>query len=367
MICDICGFKLVRLNLSAETATEDIMGRLMNDPTKWGGFSYEAGPFLKAFREGHCLLLDEVNLAPSAVFESMEAAIDSKQISIEVLGQSLQVYTMHPKLKLVATQNPNEGRFAMKRERLSIKFLSRFTPIEFSDLTSDELLKIARGQAAFFNYRRDDVVQALIGFHDKWSRSDTARQSNHCFTIRDVAVSIRSIQKLESSRAGTPFDAIMTFYGMRYPKGIRQQIIDILHREFLVLFQTPTPFEIPADFPKCYHNPTLANALKHIFFAFDNQRSVLLVGEEGSGLTQIARWAADYYSQIRDPSHTDSSFCFICTPETTITDWIGRFIPVAKPVAGGDLIVWQHGPITKAVIEGYCGVIDSIDAASAKD
>jgi MoxR-like ATPase len=93
---------------------------------------------------------------------------------------------------------------------------------------------------------------------------------------------------------------------------------------------------------------------------------VLLVGEEGSGLTQIARWAAEYYSRICDPSHGDSSFCFICTPETTITDWIGRFIPVAKPVAGGDIIVWQHGPLTKAVIEGYCGVMDSIDAAPAK-
>jgi hypothetical protein len=61
----------------------------------------------------------------------MEAAIDSRQITIEIPGQSLRIYEMHDNFRLVATQNLNEGRFAMKRETLTIKFFSRFTPVEF--------------------------------------------------------------------------------------------------------------------------------------------------------------------------------------------------------------------------------------------
>jgi hypothetical protein len=210
IICTLLRTELVRLNLSAETVTEDIMGRLVSDPNTWGGFAFKIGPFIKAFKDGLCLLLDEVNLAPQSVLQCMEAAIDSRQISIEIPGQSLRIYEMHQDFRLIATQNPNEGRFAMKRETLTTKFLSRFTPIEFPEIQADELLKIAEGQARNLGYHNDRVVADLIAFHHEWSHGETTRNSNHCFTIRDVTASIRAIHKLEN-----PFDALMTFYGMR--------------------------------------------------------------------------------------------------------------------------------------------------------
>jgi midasin (ATPase involved in ribosome maturation) len=50
MICTLLGSELVRLNLSAETVTEDIiMGRLVSDPNTWGGFTFKLGPFIRAF------------------------------------------------------------------------------------------------------------------------------------------------------------------------------------------------------------------------------------------------------------------------------------------------------------------------------
>jgi hypothetical protein len=50
----------------------------------------------------------------------------------------------------------------------------------------------------------------------------------------------------------------------------------------------------------------------------------------------------------------------------TIADWIARFIPVAKVAAGGEIIVWQHGALPKAVLERRCGIVDGIDADPAK-
>jgi MoxR-like ATPase len=92
-----------------------------------------------------------------------------------------------------------------------------------------------------------------------------------------------------------------------------------------------------------------------------------LVGEEGCGLTQVARLAAEYYGRLHKKSDQgENSFCFICTPETTIADWLGRFILFPKVEAGSDMIIWKNGPLTKAIMKGRCGVIDSIDIAPAK-
>jgi hypothetical protein len=178
-----------------------------------------------------------------------------------------------------------------------------------------------------------------------------------------VAASIKAIHK-----SHPPFDAVMTFYGMRYPRTVREQISNLLRTEYPSLYSDiPNAFRIPTGFPHCFHNAALIETVRHILFALESQRCVLLVEAEGCGLTQVARWAAEYYSKLHKKSRRDDdSFCFICTPETTIADWIGRLIPVPKADVGSDMIIWKNGPLTKAIIKGRCGVIDSIDAAPAK-
>jgi hypothetical protein len=250
IIYTLLGTEIVRLNLSAETVTEDIMGRLMSDPNTWGGFNPKIGPFIRAFKEGLFLLLDEINLAPQSVLQCMEAAIDSGQITIEIPGQSLQIYHMHPDFRLVAMQNPNEGRFAMKRETLTIKFLLRFPPVEFSEIQADELLKIAQGQAVNLGCWNDQVISDLIGFHHEWSHSEATKNSSHCFTIGDVSAAMRAMKS-----SNHPFDAAMTFYVMRYPRIIREQITNLLRTKYPSLYScSSTHFEIPRTFPRCFHN-----------------------------------------------------------------------------------------------------------------
>jgi hypothetical protein len=47
-------------------------------------------------------------------------------------------------------------------------------------------------------------------------------------------------------------------------------------------------------------------------------------------------------------------------------DWIGLLIPVPKAEIGQDIIIWKDEPLTEAVVEGQCGVIDGIESAPAK-
>jgi midasin (ATPase involved in ribosome maturation) len=123
-VCLMTNHDFIIFNLSAETTTEDLIGRLIRDPNTWGGFQLTHGPFIDAFSEGKCLLLDEINLASSSVLQSNKAVIHSQQINIDI-PRILQVqYQMNQNVGLIATQNPNEGGFKMKRENLTSKLLA---------------------------------------------------------------------------------------------------------------------------------------------------------------------------------------------------------------------------------------------------
>ena len=49
------------------------------------------GYFLKTFKYGHPLLLDEINLVSQSVLQWIEEALDSEVISIEIPGFTLTI------------------------------------------------------------------------------------------------------------------------------------------------------------------------------------------------------------------------------------------------------------------------------------
>ena len=53
---------------------------------------------------------------------------------------------------MVATQNPNKGAFAGKRQELGPEFLSRFQKIYFPDILKEEMQEIALGIAKNVDY-----------------------------------------------------------------------------------------------------------------------------------------------------------------------------------------------------------------------
>jgi midasin (ATPase involved in ribosome maturation) len=79
--------------------------------------------------------------------ECIQQALDSKELSVECSGKELKKYKMHPNFGIIATQNPNKGAFANKRQELGILFLSRFQKIIFPNFIKEELIDIAKGLA----------------------------------------------------------------------------------------------------------------------------------------------------------------------------------------------------------------------------
>jgi midasin (ATPase involved in ribosome maturation) len=69
-----CGQKLVRINLSDQTDMMDLLGMDLPRPGGKGGeFVWSDGVFLEALKQGHWVLLDELNLASQSLLEGARA------------------------------------------------------------------------------------------------------------------------------------------------------------------------------------------------------------------------------------------------------------------------------------------------------
>ena len=70
--------------MSSDTVPADLLGKMVGDKNSLAGISSQEGHFLKAFKYGHPLLLDEINLVSQALLQFIEEALDSEVISIEI-------------------------------------------------------------------------------------------------------------------------------------------------------------------------------------------------------------------------------------------------------------------------------------------
>ena len=321
-LCKIKGFDLIKFNLSSETTSEDLIGRLLSDKNQWSGFSFFEGPFIKAFNEGKVFLLDEVNLASKTVLQMLESAIDYGEISQEVPGRNFLYYEKNPNFRIIATQNPITGNFIHKREELSEKFLQRFQIIEFPSLEIEELKLIALGLAKSRNFKDKNIINIITDFHHKWINDKSSLASPQGFTIRELNITINAISKKKLMIPA--ISAIRCFYSQRYEKKEREKIENILSN-YSNFYQKEIIPEIEYNIPFCYHSESIKRVFYYSKISIENGRHLLLVGNQGNGLTQIGKWIAEAFS-----INKDNSFCFIFTPQTSISDLIGKYFPNKK-------------------------------------
>ena len=68
---------------------------------------------------------------------------------------------------------------------------------------------------------------------------------------------------------------------------------------------------LPKEFPICFKNENLIQAVNSILFSLNNHRHIIIVGEEESGITQIARWSAEFFS--KNEKSKDNTYLCICS------------------------------------------------------
>ncbi|RZF47806.1 hypothetical protein LSTR_LSTR006070 [Laodelphax striatellus] len=138
----LTGNSLTRINLSEQTDVSDLFGAdLPVEGAAGGVFEWRDGPFLRALKSGHWILLDELNLASQAILESLNAVLDHRgELFVPELGRTFQVKSRQT--KLFACQNPQRQGGA--RKGLPKSFLNRFTKVFVEPFTNKDLSFIVR-------------------------------------------------------------------------------------------------------------------------------------------------------------------------------------------------------------------------------
>jgi len=98
-------------------------------------FHWCDGALLRAIKEGHWFLIDEMNLAQQSVLEGLNAIMDHRRsVYIPELNQE---FKCHPEFFVFACQNPSSSG-VMGRKTLPKSFLNRFNKIYLEELGHED-------------------------------------------------------------------------------------------------------------------------------------------------------------------------------------------------------------------------------------
>uniref|UniRef100_A0A452IKR6 Midasin n=1 Tax=Gopherus agassizii TaxID=38772 RepID=A0A452IKR6_9SAUR len=207
---------LVRINLSEQTDVTDLFGTdLPVEGGKGGEFAWRDGPLLAALKDGHWIVLDELNLASQSVLEGLNACFDHRaEIYIPELGMSFHV--QHKKTKIFGCQNPY--RQGGGRKGLPKSFLNRFTQVYVDPLSAADMEFIGNtlfpaidkniiAKMVAFNNKIDQEVMAL----KKWGQKGGPWE----FNLRDLFRWCQLILVDQSPGCYDPGQHVFLVYGER--------------------------------------------------------------------------------------------------------------------------------------------------------
>ena len=185
--------------------------------------------------------------------------------------------------------------FVNKRQNLGYAFFSRFQKVNCVKFNEDELFNIANGLAKKENINIDEnILKNIIKFHIEWEKESSKDSEDiFCFTIREIETVINALKDTKNSL----YSIIMNVYGARYPKNEKEKMKLILNKYENLKEKENITIDLPKDFPKCFKNNNLIQTVNSILFSLNNHRHIIIVGEEESGITQIARWSAEFFSK----------------------------------------------------------------------
>ena len=362
----------IKYNLSAEVKISDLMQKLIGDKKCISGINIFDGPFFEAFKQGIPLILDEINLASQEVLQCIEDALDSKEINIDISGIGHVTQKMKQGFCLIATQNPNKDNYLNKRQYLSQSFLSHFQIIEFPSFEIEELEEIAKTLFKSFNNNEEgdekdkDFISDLIAFHKYWTSLDEVKNDICCFTIREIAASVKAYIDENKKNA---FKIVKVIYGSRYENKQKSELLKKLgeYKSFKEDYQNynknEVSFSIPKELKNIYKNKVLIEVLESSLFSLKKGRNIIIIGNEGTGRSQISRWIAKIYNSFNDNNY----YHFICTEGTKCSDLIGYHIPsTEKELNQGETIMeWKEGFLTESIKEGKVVILDNLNEANS--
>ncbi|KAI5181447.1 midasin [Nematocida sp. AWRm80] len=323
-------------------------------------FIYKEGALVTAVREGHWVLLDELNLAPTEVLESLNRLLDSnKEIYIPATQETVKA---HKDFVLFATQNPSESSDYKNRKHLSKAFRNRFIEMFIEDKTEKDLETILLGMKLGKVY-----TKTLITIYESLRILSSNRPYGY-ITLREMMKIIKRFTGKEPSFIDTheTNEQKLFFYTMiilteklRTPAE-KERVEEIIIRSCKNILKQPfskqhylealsVPIEESAAMPLL--TPGVTRILRKMEAAWISHENILLIGPPGLGKTYLSEYVS---STMNTPSIVIGMHAGI-----ELSDFIGGYKEIRTKTS--TRFEWQDGPLIRAITEGTALIIDEIN------
>ncbi|KAI9791121.1 MAG: hypothetical protein M1816_004352 [Peltula sp. TS41687] len=298
-VAKLTGHKLVRINNHEHTDLQEYLGTYSSDAS--GQLRFQEGLLVQALRQGHWIILDELNLAPTDVLEALNRLLDdNRELRIP---ETQEVVRPHPHFMLLATQNP-PGLYG-GRKYLSRAFRNRFIELHFDEIPEGELQRILQERTQIAPSHSTRVVAV-------YKELSLLRQTDRLFEQRSSFVTLRDLFRW-AQRSAEDRDQLALHGFMLIAERIRKPeekvlVKRIIEREFKVEIKEESLYSPDMTTKQKY--ATTNGSVKGIVWtktmrrlyllasqALANNEPVLLVGETGCGKTSLCQLLAATYGR----------------------------------------------------------------------
>lgn len=188
-----CGHHVVRINNHEHTDVQEYTGSFAADQN--GLLSFRDGILVQALRQGHWVILDELNLAPSEVLEALNRLLDDNRELY--LAETNETIKPHPHFRLFATQNPS-GVYG-GRKPLSRAFRNRFVELLVDDIPTDEMITILEKRSGCPPSHAKMLVKIMLDLRHR-------RSMKNVFLGKDSFITPRDLLRWAERHSGTKQD-----------------------------------------------------------------------------------------------------------------------------------------------------------------
>ena len=293
-LAKISGNKFVRINNHEHTDLQEYLGTYASDLN--GQLQFRDGVLVQGLREGHWVVLDELNLAPTDVLEALNRLLDDNRELL--IPETQEIVRPHANFMLFATQNP-PGLYG-GRKTLSRAFRNRFIELHFDDIPEDELETILRERTQI----APSFCTKIVAVYKELS---LLRQSDRFFEQKNSFATLRDLFRWALRDADTreqlAINGFMLLAERVRKSEERQTVKAIIERVMKVKVDEDKlyPVESLPEF-RFYKEQTQEDyivwtvAIRRIYtlvsHALRHSEPVLLVGETGCGKTTVCQMLA---------------------------------------------------------------------------
>ncbi|GIX62214.1 midasin, putative [Babesia caballi] len=335
-LCALTGHRCVRINNHEHTDLSEYLGQFVFDAAS-RQLKFNYGPIVTAMKEGHWVILDELNLAPSQILEALNRILDdNREVYVPETGETIR---SHPEFMIFATQNPANSIYG-GRKQLSKAFCNRFVQLYIEGLGAADLQQVLHQRCAIPLSRAEKIVATFQSLQSCPMNSMAFERHSVLITLRDL---IKWANRVRDDDAG------LAYYGwcviaekLRDPAD--QEVVRGVLERCCLLSKPTKPKQLVVDFAMdaslrrfvgasglsmgelfereryLWFEGTTNRLLALLLTALENREPVLLVGETGVGKTTVCQLLAKLQGRRLNILNLSKN--------SEASDFIGSFRPI---------------------------------------